>query len=112
VKDLCLRHIALNSSVEYFQEFRRSGRGKSKANDLHTVYQQINLMRRDALPIRQDLISLIKPNDREVEPFSEISRNIGHAALHNKALKSSGTSPNLRDTVAALKSPGGGIASV
>jgi len=34
-----LRHIAFNSSVERFKEFGRSGRGKSEADNLHTVYQ-------------------------------------------------------------------------
>jgi hypothetical protein len=39
-KRSCLRHVALNSSVERFQKFRRSGRRKSKADDLHTVREQ------------------------------------------------------------------------
>jgi hypothetical protein len=35
------RHIALHSSVEYFQKFRRGDRGKSKADDLRTVRQHL-----------------------------------------------------------------------
>jgi hypothetical protein len=39
------------------------------------------------------------------ETIFQIGRNIGHDTLHHNALKSSGTSPNFRNTVASWKSP-------
>jgi len=45
-KNICVRHFAFNSPVERFQEFRGSGRGKSKADNLHTVRHIADLDRR------------------------------------------------------------------
>jgi hypothetical protein len=53
-----MRHIAFNSPIERFQKFRRSGRGKSEADDLYTVYQHLFEQIRRDVPQRLALLRL------------------------------------------------------